>query len=150
MTTSPASNTISGVYRKRTPHTSGYYQCVENHFEILQNIWDDHYASRYGFWRPYLTQVICQYLDCGDLHMGFARIRCDTCGHEFILGFSCKRRHFCPSCHQKRVLEYGEWLTTEVLKDSTFVGTCVPTNVWFPMPCITFMRTGSQNRTTIL
>jgi len=27
-----------------------------------------------------------------------------------------KRRHFCPSCHQKRVLEFGEWLCTEVLK----------------------------------
>jgi len=28
-----------------------------------------------------------------------------------------KRRHFCPSCHQKRVVEYGEWLLTNVLKD---------------------------------
>ncbi|CAB1063006.1 hypothetical protein D1BOALGB6SA_7788 [Olavius sp. associated proteobacterium Delta 1] len=24
--------------------------------------------------------------------------------------------HFCPSCHQKRVVEFGEWLCTEVLK----------------------------------
>ena len=31
--------------------------------------------------------------------------------------FSCKRRHFCPSCHQKRVVEFGEWLCEEVLKD---------------------------------
>ena len=30
--------------------------------------------------------------------------------------FSCKRRHFCPSCHRKRVVEYGEWLLTDVLK----------------------------------
>ena len=33
-----------------------------------------------------------------------------------IYWFSCKRRHFCPSCHQKRVVEFGEWLGTEVLK----------------------------------
>jgi hypothetical protein len=49
--------------------------------------------------------------------MGFARVRCEECGHEYLLAFSCKRRQFCPSCHQKRVIEYGEWLLTEVLKD---------------------------------
>ncbi|MGB4331513.1 MAG: transposase zinc-binding domain-containing protein, partial [Dethiobacteria bacterium] len=36
--------------------------------------------------------------------------------HEYLLPFSCKRRHFCPSCHQKRVVEFGEWLYGEVLK----------------------------------
>ncbi len=33
-----------------------------------------------------------------------------------VLGFSCKRRHFCPSGHQKRVVEFGEWLCMDVLK----------------------------------
>jgi len=32
------------------------------------------------------------------------------------LAFSCKRRHFCPSCHQKRVVEFGECLCQEVIK----------------------------------
>ena len=54
--------------------------------------------------------------DCGDLHFGFARVKCEDCGHEYLLAFSCKRRHFCPSCHQKRVVEFGEWLCAEVLK----------------------------------
>lgn len=65
---------------------------------------------------PVMT-VIYKYLDCGDLHLGFARVRCEECGHEYLLAFSCKRRQFCPSCHQKRVVEYGEWLLTNVLKD---------------------------------
>jgi uncharacterized OB-fold protein len=50
--------------------------------------------------------VIYRYLDCGDLHLGFARVRCCDCGHEYLLPFSCKRRHFCPSCHQRRVVEF--------------------------------------------
>jgi transposase-like protein len=25
-----------------------------------------------------------------------------------LLAFSCKTRYFCPNCHQKRVLLYGE------------------------------------------
>jgi hypothetical protein len=33
------------------------------------------------------------------------------------LPFSCKRRHFYPSCHQKRVIEFGEHLHEEVLED---------------------------------
>src|SRR5450759_4629426 len=35
---------------------------------------------------------------------------------EYLLPFSCKRRYFCPSCHQKRVVEFGETLYEEVLK----------------------------------
>ena len=33
------------------------------------------------------------------------------------LAFSCKRGHFCPSCHQKRVVEFGAWLCEEVFKE---------------------------------
>jgi hypothetical protein len=36
--------------------------------------------------------------------------------NSLILAFSCKRRHFCPSCHQKRVVEFGEWVCGEVLR----------------------------------
>jgi NAD-dependent SIR2 family protein deacetylase len=55
-------------------------------------------------------------MECGDLHFGFARVKCQECGHEYLLAYSCKRRHFCPSCHQKRVVEFGEWLCSQVLK----------------------------------
>jgi NAD-dependent SIR2 family protein deacetylase len=87
-------------YRPRQPQNSSYYQCVQDHFEGFER--------RYGFFRPYVRQVIYRYLDCGDLHNGFARVRCWDCGHEYLLAFLCKRRHFCPSCHQKRVVEFGE------------------------------------------
>ncbi len=104
------------VYQPRNPKASAYYRCVEDHFEQLETIWDERYQSRFGFWRPYVTDVIHRYLDCGHLHFGFARVKCEDCGHEYLLAFSCKRRHFCPSCHQKRVVEFGEWLCAEVLK----------------------------------
>jgi hypothetical protein len=44
-------------------------------------------------------------------------VKCMDCHHEYLLPFSCKRRHFCPSCHQKRVVEFGEFLQEEVLAD---------------------------------
>ena len=110
------SKTGTDVYRPRNPRASDYFRSVEAHFEELEGVWDDRYANRYGFWRPYTLDMIYRYLDCGDLHNGFARVKCKDCGHEFLRAFSCKRRHFCPSCHQKRVIEFGEWLCTEVLK----------------------------------
>jgi ribosomal protein S27E len=105
-----------GIYRPRNPQASGYFRCVQDHFEQLEMLWQDRYAPRYGFWRPYVTDVIYRYLACGDLHFGFARVKCQDCGHEYLLAYSCKRRHLCQSCHQKRVAEFGEWLCTQVLK----------------------------------
>jgi hypothetical protein len=39
-------------------------------FEQLETVWDERYQRRFGFWRPYVTDVIRRYLDCGDLHLG--------------------------------------------------------------------------------
>jgi hypothetical protein len=106
----------SPIYRPRKPQESQYYQCVEDHFETLEQVYDERFEKQYGFFRPYVKQVVYRYLDCGILHNGFARVKCEDCNHEYLLAFSCKRRHFCPSCHQKRVIEFGEWLCEEVLK----------------------------------
>ena len=116
------------VYTPRSPRKNQYYRCVEAHFEELERIWDERYQRQYGYWRPYVLDVIYKYLDCGDLHQGFARVRCDTCHHEYLLPFSCKKRHFCPSCHQKRVVEFGEFLYEDVLES-------VPHRQWvFSLP----------------
>jgi len=106
----------SAVYRPRKPKDSQYYHCVEDHFEEFERIYDDRFPKKYGFLRPCVKQVFYRYLDCGILHNGFARVKCGECDHEYLLAFSCKRRHFCPSCHQKRVVEFVEWLCEEVLK----------------------------------
>ena len=86
------------------------------HSTKFQKNFDKIAGRRYGFFRSYAKQVIYRYLDCGILKTGLARIRCGDCGHEYLLAFSCKRRHFCPSCHQKRVMEPDEWLCQEVVK----------------------------------
>jgi len=97
----------NGLYRPRRPQGSPYYHCVEDHFETFERVYEEPFERTYGFYRPYLRSVIYRYLDCGVLRNGFGRVRCGECGHEYLLAFSCKRRHFCPSCHQKRVVELG-------------------------------------------
>jgi len=96
-----------GVYRQRNPRASPLWQCAQHHGKELRE------AGR--FQRAVEERTIERFLQCGDPHHGFARIYCDACGHDYLLAFSCKTRYFCPSCHQKRVLLYGEWVEENVL-----------------------------------
>ena len=65
----------AAVYQPRRPQDSDYYRCVEDYFETFVGIYDEHFSRQYGFWRPYLQQVIYRYLDCGNLQHGFARVK---------------------------------------------------------------------------
>ena len=42
---------------------------------------------------------------------------CPSCGEERFVMFSCRSRGFCPSCHSKRLEEWGEWMREELLLD---------------------------------
>ena len=44
----------------------------------FEGIYDDIYQREYGFWRPVIREVVDKYLDCGNLHSGFARIGCEN------------------------------------------------------------------------
>jgi len=52
---------VSTVYRPRKPQDSQYYQCVEDHFETLEQVYDERFEKQYGFFRPYVKQVIYRY-----------------------------------------------------------------------------------------
>jgi hypothetical protein len=71
---------------------------------------EERYQNKYGVLRDVVREVVCKYLGCGDLKRGFTRIKCKYCKHEVLLAFSCKGRYFCPSCYQKSVLMFGEWI----------------------------------------
>ena len=75
------------VYQPRNPKARAYYRCVEDHFEELEAVWDGCYQSHFGFWRPYVMDVIKRYLDCWDLHFGFVLVNCEDCGYEYLLAF---------------------------------------------------------------
>lgn len=96
------------IYRPRRPRASPLWQCVRRHLPELR-------ASGRAR-RAVERNVLERFLECGDPHCGFARIRCGGCGHDLLLAFSCKTRYFCPSCHQKRVLAWGEWVEQFVLR----------------------------------
>ena len=53
------------VYQPRNPKSSAYFRCVEDHFEQLETVRDERYQRRFGFWRPYVADVIRRYLASG-------------------------------------------------------------------------------------
>lgn len=79
---------LAGVYRPRRPKLSPFYRVIEDHFEPFEQLNSERYEREYGFWRPVVGEVLSKYLDCGDLRQGFARLRCQQCGEESLLGFS--------------------------------------------------------------
>lgn len=99
-------------YQRRRPETTLWYRTVQTHFETwlaLTNGPGDESLP------AYIEQAFRRYLDCGILANGFARARCDECGHDFLIAFSCKGRGVCPSCNTRRMAETAAHLTDHVL-----------------------------------
>ena len=63
----------------------------------------------------YVEREFRHYLECGILAYGFARARCPSCGHDFLVAFSCKGRGLCSSCNARRMAETAAHLVDHVI-----------------------------------
>jgi hypothetical protein len=102
------------IYRPRQPRQSPLYKTIERYLPEFERIYDESYAKHYGPWRPIIGEAARRFLRCGDLHFGFARVRCHDCAHEMFVPFSCRLRCLCPSCHQKRTLLAAQTLAQTI------------------------------------
>jgi hypothetical protein len=107
---------MAGVYRPRRPERTALYRVLFHHFERFVAEYE-RFEKACGHFRPIIEDVVEKDLDCGKPRSGFARIHCPRCRMEHLLMFSCKTRGFCPSCHAKRLGEWGEWMRETLLMD---------------------------------
>lgn len=105
----------ANVYHPRNPKDSPLWHLLADHFESFEQHYEERFEREYGFFRPIISEVVQDYLMCGDLKEGLARVRCPECKYEYPLAFSCWGRWFCPSCHAKKVILFGDHLRHEVL-----------------------------------
>lgn len=92
------------------PRASPLWQIVHHAWGEFLATYEHCHRKAHGPLRRDTVAVIDRFYSCGDLSAGFTRLQCPDCGHEKLLAFTCKGRHFCPSCHQRRVRSTGHWI----------------------------------------
>jgi hypothetical protein len=102
-------------YRPRHPERSALYQLFETHFDSYVRAYEERFEPRSGPLRPVVVRSVEEFLSCGRLEGGFARIRCTKCRKEHLLAFSCRTRNFCSSCQAKRSVLFAEKPAGEIL-----------------------------------
>lgn len=105
------------AYNPRHPERTLLYRTVAEHFETWLELSSagqfdgqgDHHTPA-----SYVEKAFRKYLECGIFAHGFARVRCDDCGDDFLVAFSCKGRGVCPSCNTRRMAEAAAHLCDHV------------------------------------
>ena len=114
-TCQPVVRETPAVYQPRRPEQTAFYRLLRDHFEVFALVHEERFEASDGPLRPVVRQVVNQFLDCGLLENGFARVRCPQCKAEYFCAFSCRTRNFCNSCQQKRAVLFAEKLREEIL-----------------------------------
>ena len=131
------------TYAPRDPSRTVLYHVVAEHLEtLLASLNDDPESTGLP---AYVQREFYDYLQCGILAHGFLRLGCDTCHHEVLLAFSCKRRGFCPSCAGRRMAQMAAHLVEQVIP-------WVPTRQWVvsvPIPLRYWMASSQALTATV-
>ena len=101
----PSPSPHAQPYRRRRPETTSLHRIVREHLETYLALANE--SDPMGDGVPdHVEKEFRSYLTCGILAHGFARARCSSCGHDFLVAFSCKGRGACPSCNAKAKASY--------------------------------------------
>jgi hypothetical protein len=98
-------------YRPRRPEETVLYQVLAAHLEtfLARQQQDGRHVPRF------VERELRKFLECGIAAHGFLRLRCDACGREKLVPFSCKGRAFCPSCCGRRMADTAAHLVDRAL-----------------------------------
>ena len=105
------------LYNPRHPECTLLYQTVAEHYQTWLDLASAGQFDGQGDRRtpkPHVRKAFAKYLECGIFAHGFARARCDDCGHDYFVAFSCKGRGVCPSCTTRRMAETAAHLADHV------------------------------------
>lgn len=99
-------------YVRHRPEQTSLHALVREHLPAFLRHTSEHYARVLP---AYVRRAFERYLRCGLPEHGFLRVRCDDCGHERVVAFSCKQRGSCPSCAGRIMANTGAQLVDRVL-----------------------------------
>jgi len=91
-------------YKPRHPERTEVYRLFQDHFDSYVRAYEERFEPRSGPLRPVVVRSVEEFMSCGRLQGGFARIRCPKChtspGKPAGLGPGCsgefsRLTHFC-------------------------------------------------------
>src|SRR5712675_86832 len=101
-------------YRRREPERTLLHATVRAHWKTF--LAEMEKLGEAGANLPwFVAGEFERYLGCGMLANGFARVRCQACGDELLVAFSCKGRGFCPSFTTRRMHDTAAHLVDRVI-----------------------------------
>jgi hypothetical protein len=105
---------LAPAYVPRKPTETVLHQLVRANLESFLAYARENYE---GGLPRYVEQEFRAFIRCGDFSEGFSRLRCDACGHDLLVAFSCHGRSICPSCCGRRMANVAAFLVDRVLPD---------------------------------
>ncbi len=99
------------TYQRHCPEEGTLYRIIQDNWLAFQ----EQVSGDGGSLPDFVIKEFEEYLRCGILAYGFLRAKCESCNHEHLVAFSCKRRGFCPSCGARRMTETAANLVDSVL-----------------------------------
>lgn len=105
---------LAAPYAPRRPTETVLYGLVRQNLESFLAYAREHYD---GGLPRYAENELRAYLKCGVFSEGFTRARCDGCGHDLLVAFSCKSPTVCPSCAGRRMANTASAIVDRVLPD---------------------------------
>lgn len=101
------------LYRPRDAEHTVLHQVIREHLETFLNAAAEAGGGE-GLPR-FVEREFRKFLACRVFEHGVARFRCEGCGREHLVPFSCKGRGWCPSCGGRRMAERAAHLVDAVL-----------------------------------
>jgi len=108
------------TYARRVPEQEILHRVLVEHLETFL----DRTRTENHELPGHVEQELRDYVECGILGHGFVRLRCEGCGRERAVAFSCKGRGFCPSCTGRRMADTAARLVDDVFPSD------VPVRQW--------------------
>lgn len=94
------------IYRPRHPERTTFYRLFQDHFDSYVQAYEERFEPRFGPLRPVVVRSVEEFLSCGRLDGGFARLRCSKCHAEHLLALACAS-YYTSCAPAVRVLDFS-------------------------------------------
>lgn len=93
-------------YRPRHPENTALYQLFENHFDSYVQAYEERFEAQSGRLRPVVVRSVEEFLACGRLQGGFARVRCPKYHAEHLVALACPS-YYTSCARAVRMLDFS-------------------------------------------